>query len=185
LPVSGSRSTSTRLHLVEQAHVLDRDHRLIGEGGDQFDLFFGERLHLVASQINGADRRALPQQGDGEDGPVAHLSSVGTAFRIFLRLRLKIRHMDRPPLQQGTSAGRAAYDGDRVSKRRRERPIMGAYCQSAILELEDPYVFGTAENCGGLDQRVEHRLKIEFRAADNLENVGGGRLLLQGFSQLA
>ena len=33
------------LHLIEQAYVLDRDHRLIGEGGDQLDLFFGERLH--------------------------------------------------------------------------------------------------------------------------------------------
>ena len=27
-----------RLHLVEQPHVLDRDHRLVGEGRDQLDL---------------------------------------------------------------------------------------------------------------------------------------------------
>ncbi len=33
-----------RLHLVEQTHVLDRDHRLVGEGGDQLDLLIGERL---------------------------------------------------------------------------------------------------------------------------------------------
>ena len=32
-----------RLHLVEQAHVLDRDHGLVGEGGDQLDLLVGER----------------------------------------------------------------------------------------------------------------------------------------------
>ena len=30
-----------------------------------------------------------------------------------------------------------------------------------------------------LDQRVEHRLQIEGRAADDLEHVGGGGLLLQ------
>ena len=30
-----------------------------------------------------------------------------------------------------------------------------------------------------LDQRVEHRLQIKSRAADNLEHVGGGGLLLQ------
>ena len=30
-----------RLHLVEQPHVLDRDHRLVGEGLDQFDLLVG------------------------------------------------------------------------------------------------------------------------------------------------
>ena len=29
------------------------------------------------------------------------------------------------------------------------------------------------------DQRVEHRLQIEGRAADDLEHVGGGGLLLQ------
>ena len=35
-----------------------------------------------------------------------------------------------------------------------------------------------------LDQRVEHRLQIEGRAADDLEHVGGGGLLLQRFAQL-
>ena len=34
------------------------------------------------------------------------------------------------------------------------------------------------------DQRVEHRLQIESRAADHLEHVGGGGLLLQRFAQL-
>src|SRR5262245_1192063 len=37
---------------------------------------------------------------------------------------------------------------------------------------------------GRLDQRVEHRLQIKRRAADHLENVGGGGLLLKGFAQL-
>ena len=31
---------------VEQAHVLDRDHRLVGEGGEQLDLLVGERRDL-------------------------------------------------------------------------------------------------------------------------------------------
>ena len=35
-----------------------------------------------------------------------------------------------------------------------------------------------------LHQRVEHRLQIEGRAADDLEHVGGGGLLLQRFAQL-
>ena len=33
-------------------------------------------------------------------------------------------------------------------------------------------------------KRVEHRLQIEGRAADDLEHVGGGGLLLQRFAQL-
>src|SRR5215468_1689422 len=31
-----------RLHLVEQPYVLDRDHRLVGEGLDQLDLLIGK-----------------------------------------------------------------------------------------------------------------------------------------------
>jgi hypothetical protein len=38
----------TRLHLVEQPYVLDRDHRLVGEGLDQLDLFLSERTHGAA-----------------------------------------------------------------------------------------------------------------------------------------
>ena len=32
-----------------------------------------------------------------------------------------------------------------------------------------------------LDQRIQHGLQIESRAADHLEHVGGGGLLLQQF----
>src|SRR6476619_7024718 len=35
-----------------------------------------------------------------------------------------------------------------------------------------------------MDQRIEHRLQIKSRAADDLEHVGGGGLLLQRFAQL-
>src|SRR6516162_757862 len=41
-----------------------------------------------------------------------------------------------------------------------------------------------AKSGGRLDQRIQHRLKIESRAADDLEHVGGGGLLLQRFAQL-
>ena len=43
---------------------------------------------------------------------------------------------------------------------------------------------GLAQVCGRLDQRVEDALEIEGRAADDLEHVGGGSLLLQRFAQL-
>ena len=46
-----------RLHLVEQAHVLDRDHGLVGEGGDQLDLSVRERPDDVPRQVDHADHR--------------------------------------------------------------------------------------------------------------------------------
>ena len=38
--------------LVEQAHVLDRDRRLIGEGLEERDLLLGERTNLDAAQYD-------------------------------------------------------------------------------------------------------------------------------------
>ena len=35
------------LDFVEQPHILDRDHRLVGEGLDQLDLFLGERVEPI------------------------------------------------------------------------------------------------------------------------------------------
>ena len=41
-----------------------------------------------------------------------------------------------------------------------------------------------AQPCRRLDERVKYRLQIESRAADDLEYVGGGGLLLQRLAQL-
>src|SRR5262245_45437997 len=40
------------LDLVEQANVLDRDHRLVSEGRYQFDLLVGEGLHALAEEYD-------------------------------------------------------------------------------------------------------------------------------------
>src|SRR5262249_7646112 len=54
---------------------------------------------------------------------------------------------------------------------------------SAFRSTQD-YGVCLAQLCRRFDQRVEHRLQIEGRAADDLEHVGGGGLLLQRFPQL-
>jgi hypothetical protein len=45
-------------------------------------------------------------------------------------------------------------------------------------------ICGLAQPRRRLDKRIEHHLQIEGRAADHLEHVGGGGLLLQRFPQL-
>src|SRR5262245_15099310 len=37
-----------RLHLADQPHIFNRDHGLVGEGGEQLDLFLAERLDTRA-----------------------------------------------------------------------------------------------------------------------------------------
>ena len=50
------------LDFFEQPHVLDGDHRLIGEGFKQIDLPVGERTDFLAANIDRPDRNTLAQQ---------------------------------------------------------------------------------------------------------------------------
>jgi len=55
--------------LVEQAHVLDSNHGLIGEGLQQFDVANRKRTRLIAGDNDRADRRTRTQHRDREDAP--------------------------------------------------------------------------------------------------------------------
>ena len=52
----------------DQPRVLDRDHRLIGEGADEFYPPVGERLDTLARQHDCSDRFAFAQQRHAERG---------------------------------------------------------------------------------------------------------------------
>src|SRR5262249_17408368 len=54
----------------------------------------------------------------------------------------------------------------------------------ALLAAENERTFGRAQARRRLHQRVEHDLQVEGRAANDLEHVGGGGLLLQRFAKL-
>ena len=54
-----------------------------------------------------------------------------------------------------------------------------------VLRESDRRPFGVAQARRRFDQRVEHGLQIEGRAADDLEHVGGGGLLLQQIRRAA
>src|SRR5262249_16371095 len=63
-----------RLPLVEQPHVLDRDHRLVSEGLDQFDLLVGKRPDGSAEQVEHPNRSSLAQERYSEHcAPAAFL----------------------------------------------------------------------------------------------------------------
>ena len=68
---SDSADRGALLHVVEQPHVLDRDHGLVGEGGDQLDLFLGERTNRTARQYEHPDEIAFAQERHAEHGAIA------------------------------------------------------------------------------------------------------------------
>ena len=57
--------------------------------------------------------------------------------------------------------------------------LANVFDRRSPLGPQDRGHFGFAQLRRRFDQRVEHRLQVEGRAADDLEHVGGGGLLLQ------
>ncbi len=51
--------TAARLHLVEQANVLDGDHGLVSEGGYQLDLLIAEGPDGRPAQCKDTDRISI------------------------------------------------------------------------------------------------------------------------------
>src|SRR5262249_24480847 len=57
LPNRARQLLRPRLHFLEQPDVLDRDHRLAGEGLEDVDLVFGNWYRLCAADPDMPDRR--------------------------------------------------------------------------------------------------------------------------------
>jgi len=54
-----------RLQRIEQPDVLNRDHRLVGDGGSQLDFAFSKWLECLPQHGQHADRNAFSQERDG------------------------------------------------------------------------------------------------------------------------
>ncbi len=76
-----------RLHLVEQAHVLDRDDSLVGEGLDELDLALSEPAGLPTRQTSAPSTRSFPSNGTPEQR--ARYCQTRQRNRIF-RIRRRI-----------------------------------------------------------------------------------------------
>src|SRR6516164_9881410 len=95
-----------RLQLLEQPHVLDRDHSLVGEGGRHFDLLFGEWLDASSLQDNHADRNTFAQQRHSQHrANVAELHPLG---HLVFRIRLNIMDMNELAFESYPSSDRSA-----------------------------------------------------------------------------
>ena len=60
------------IQFLKQPHVLDGDHRLVGEGLEEFDLRRGEGTYLGATCDQRSNEFPLLTKGNGQEGaPVA------------------------------------------------------------------------------------------------------------------
>ena len=97
--------------------------------------------------------------------------------------------MHHPAIENGPSRRRLPIQTHRVVLREldecRGRPAGRHQTVEVPILLINQARIGAAQSHGALDEDRQHGLEVEGRAADDLEDLAGGRLLLQGLGQLA
>src|SRR5262245_309936 len=150
--------------LVEQPHVLDRDHRLVGEGGGELDLPVGERAHGLAAQNDKADRVSRSQQRHAKYGsksdPFLHF------LKCIIRIGQHVGDLDWLTLEHCAAENAASSRLERY-RSQNEVPVITRTAVSrdrliirALLAMHRHNI-GLAQFCRRLHQRVEHPLQIE------------------------
>jgi hypothetical protein len=117
------------LDFIEQTHVLDRNHRLVGEGLDQLDLLAGERpttyRPTTMTPIETPSRRKLPKfEVDGDRYQYAWPPRQPTLAETFVPPVSWFIPVD-PQAEADERERRAREDNDRMKefyqKQQRER----------------------------------------------------------------
>ena len=175
-----------RLQLFEQADILDGDHGLVGEGPEHLDVAGGERSRLAPLDDDGADRATI--RSEHRHGEKASPTAGSRHILLILRVFSHVADLgdgtskDRPPRDLRAARAhrvRAPQDlehlgGDVV---RRQMQLL------AIEPMQDTEAC-VAQLLGASDDRIEHRLDVGRRAADDPQDVGCRGLLLQGLGQV-
>ncbi len=184
--ISGRRGLLVErlLELGEEAHILDGNHRLCGEGLGQGDLVRCERPGLGTPQHDGADALAIPHHGDGQTRPEPvrprELDGRGPFDWI---------ESGKIGVVEGAAVDyRAALDGGAVElatrSRRRQRTFVRDDHQLVALTQADHHVICAAEAPGRTRHHLEDRLHVGRRPRDDAQNVGSRGLLLQRLTLL-
>jgi hypothetical protein len=170
--------------LPEQPDVLDGDDRLVGEGLKERNLGFRERPRLSARHEDRPDGAALAEHGHREQAPEA----AGQRDDGLHQLAVGQRVLD---LDDGTCQDRARGGQPAVRawshwkqvaeclERLRRVVVMGGEVQQLPVEAEHGAEQPVAQAHGAPHNGVKDWLCVGPRAGDEVQNLGGRRLLLQ------
>ena len=100
------------LNVGEQAHVLDGDDGLVGEGSYQANLLVSEWLDLQASYQDCTDCSAFTEKRHRQNS--ADTGDAHVAFRTgkLVEGRLDIRNVDDPRINDRAAGDEGAVDGE-------------------------------------------------------------------------
>src|SRR4051812_19047211 len=162
------------------------DGRLVREGRHKFNLLFGKWTSFRARENNDADRHALAHHGHPQDG--AEIADPLAFGEGVVRVGGYVGNVDDGSFKQraprrGAAVGRYRNRFDQIHELIGKPETLGAIEFFASLACNGALLGVTQPGCR-FDQRMQHRLQVERRAADHLQDVGGGGLLLKGFGEI-
>src|SRR5262245_58046629 len=108
--------------------------------------------------------------------------------QLILGVSQRVQDMNGPALHLDPACERSSPARNRVLLN--ELPELSGnseVCRPSVdfaVEPQDLSCVGATESGGVFDESLKHRLKIESRPADDLEDFTGRRLLLQCFGQV-
>src|SRR3954470_14678078 len=182
----------TRLNLVEQAHVLNRDHGLIGEISDQLDLLFTECPNLLSVDGDRADELMLVEHRDNDERSGTTKFGGSDEIRIALDpdllLRPGIEDVNRlfRPRDTAKTASRIRDKWSTLQElgKRRRYAEHRSGLDKVIVETEKHSEIGFANSRRPLQHGLEYGLELAGRTRDDAEHLGGRRQLLPRLGQL-
>src|SRR5262249_6942934 len=93
----------SHLELAKEAHVLDGDDSLVGEGLEEPELALRELPDLTSVNVERPDRPPVAQQWDGHDA--SQLCRLGQPGELVVGIVPHIRDIDHGPEKDGATCG--------------------------------------------------------------------------------
>jgi hypothetical protein len=102
------------LELLEQPHVLDGDHRLVGERSYEIDLLIGKTIDFVSPKGKYSDHNAVAQERDPQQGAITFNTLL--FLQPIVRVSKNILNLNRATFQRHPAGyGAAIISRERVS----------------------------------------------------------------------
>ena len=161
-------------------HVLNRNCSLRGERADEPDRALVESVDLEAPQQNHADDPLGREHRDAQHRPLAAelarlVPLVGRIGQNVVDLHDAALEADPPDQRSRRRGDRCVGDERAVLRRPAEQKRQSIH---VALELVDHAGVRATKPYGMPYDRLEHRLELEGRAADNLQDLACRSLLL-------
>src|SRR5262249_2312837 len=139
------------LQFLEQPHVLDGDHRLVGKGLQKSDLLGSERTRLDSSNKDRAERCTLAEQWDSQPSPGQ--KTTLTFQRCGLgKFRIQVCNffinMNLLPVGYGSPGDRAPIQGPNRRPPPRKSSIGGTQLEQISVNEPNRRIFSAANSRG-------------------------------------